>query len=234
MINILFVDDDKVTQKLVKGILNSAGYSVTTLSDPRDAFDRLNSEHFDIIITDANMPGGISGFDFIRTIRRTEKFSKIPVAMLTGRRDAKDIQLGLEVGANDYILKPIDPLILLGKVEGLFKKRSPEISKTVFQEGPVRQRANLNLDLEIVYLSERGMVITSPLIAIEDSKMKIQSEFFGQLGINPPILRVTSCTPDPSNPNIFLIKTNFIGLSDTDLQKIRNFLNTKVTPKKAG
>jgi DNA-binding response OmpR family regulator len=226
VINVLFVDDDKVTQKIVKEILENSGYCVTTVSDPRDAIDRLNSEPFDVIITDANMPGGISGFDFCKTLRLTEKFAKIPIAMLTGRRETKDIQLGLESGADDYILKPIDPLILLGKVESLLKKKPGAIPDTKFSERTVRQRAQWPLDIEILYVSERGIVISCTLMAAADSKFRINSDFFAQIGIAPPLLRATSCVKDPSNSNIFHIKANFIGLGDSDLQKIRSWINT--------
>src|SRR5438105_4750767 len=117
MIQVLFVDDDRVTLKLVKGILEGAGYAVIICTDPREALDRMEREKVDVIISDANMPGGISGFDFVKTIRGRSEYRDLPVALLTGRREKRDIQMGLQVGADDYIIKPIDPLVLLGKIE---------------------------------------------------------------------------------------------------------------------
>ena len=70
MINVLFIDDDKVTLRLVREILEGAGYSVVACTDPRDALDHLSKEPFDLILTDANIPGGVSGFDLVRTIRK--------------------------------------------------------------------------------------------------------------------------------------------------------------------
>lgn len=230
MIKVLFVDDDKVTQKLVKEILSTAGYSVMVSDDPRDAIEKLNTEPFDIVLSDVNIPGGFSGFAFVKTIRSYPKFAKMPVAMITGRRDKKDIQLGMECGADDYILKPIDPLILLSKVESLLKKVGPASSQ--FPEGPVRQKALWNIDAEIIYISERGLTLSSPVAAVEDAKLRISSEFFNQIGIQPPLLRVTQCVKNPVQSGFFDIKTVFIGLNDSELQKIRGWLNVKFNPAK--
>lgn len=231
MIKVLFVDDDKVTQKLVKEILSGAGYSVVVSDDPRDAFEKLNIEPFDVVLTDINIPGGFSGFAFVKTMRSYPKFQKMPIAMITGRRDKKDIQLGLECGADDYILKPIDPMILISKVESLVKKTGVT-SNIQFPEGPVRQKAVWNVEAEINYVSERGLTLSSPVSAVEDAKMRINSEFFNQIGIQPPLLRVVSCTKNPVNSHLYEIKTTFIGLNDSELQKIRGWLNVKFNPSK--
>src|SRR3954471_15653832 len=94
-LNILFVDDDKVALKMVKGILESAGYGVTVTMDPREALEKLTHYHFDLLISDANMPGGISGFDLVRTIRSQPRFGDLTIALLTGRREKQDIRQGL-------------------------------------------------------------------------------------------------------------------------------------------
>jgi CheY-like chemotaxis protein len=230
MINILFIDDDKVTLKLVKDILESSGYSVVTTPDPRDGLDRLEREVFDLIITDANMPGGVSGFELIKTIRGKPKFAHLPIAMLTGRRDKKDIQLGLDSGADDYIIKPIDPMILLGKIQSLLKKRPPTTNN--FPEGPVRKKAEWDVETQITYVSERGLTLWSPLFAPMDTKLKVRSDFFAQIGIECPYLRVTGYTRDPSNASMYFISANFIGLTDTELQKIRQWLNSNIASLK--
>ncbi|MDZ4676687.1 MAG: response regulator [Oligoflexia bacterium] len=232
MTNILFIDDDKVTLKLVKDILESSGYSVVTSTDPRDGLDKLEREVFDMVITDANMPGGVSGYELIKTIRGKPKFAHIPIAMLTGRRDKKDIQLGLDSGADDYIIKPIDPMILLGKIQALLKKKSVQVPTTSFPEGPVRRKAQWDVDTQITYISERGLTLRSPLFAPMDTKVKVNSEFFQQIGIEPPILRVTGYTRDPSNAGLYFISANFIGLNDTELQKIRHWLNSNLASLK--
>ncbi|MBK9294423.1 MAG: response regulator [Oligoflexia bacterium] len=226
MASILFVDDDKVTQKLVKDILDLSGYDVIIIGDPRDAYDRLQQEHFDCLITDVNMPGGFSGFDLVRAVRKLDKTKKIPIAVVTGRRDPKDIMTGVQVGADDYIVKPIDPHIFLGKVETLLKKKGGYTQQSKFPEGPVRKPAKTEFEMEITYISERGVMIQSPVHIPEGNKILVNSDFYVQIGIKAPLLRVISCDPHREYKDQYFINANFYGLSDTDLQKIRSWLNT--------
>jgi CheY-like chemotaxis protein len=226
MIKILYVDDDRVALKMVKSILESAGYAVTTTTDPRDGLERMKTESFDLVISDANMPGGVSGFDMVRTIRSQMHFDKVAVALLTGRREKKDIQLGLECGANDYIIKPIDPDILLSKVESLIKKKAPQHPAARFAERSVRQQAKWDLDIQITYVSERGLTLWAPLYAPIDAKIKVRSDFFTAVGIEPPILRVAGYTRDPSQEGMFYINTVFVGVHESELQKIRAWIHS--------
>jgi DNA-binding response OmpR family regulator len=221
MVSVLFIDDDKVTLKMVRSILESAGYSVITTTDARDGLDRLEREPVDMIITDANIPGGISGFELVRTVRKHPKFANLPIAILTGRREKKDIEKGLECGANDYIIKPIDPHILLGKIDSLLTKRTAETRTARFSEGPVRQLAQWQMNLEITYVSERGLTLVTPLPIPVDTKLKLTSSFYEQVGISSPVLRVIGFTKDGAIDNRYFVSATFIGLNDTDLQKIR-------------
>jgi len=231
MVSILFIDDDKVTLKVVRSILESAGYSVITTTDARDGLERLEREPVDLIITDANIPGGISGFELVKTVRKHPKFSRLPVAILTGRREKKDIERGLECGANDYIIKPIDSHILLGKIDSLLTKRTAETRTTRFSEGPVRQQAQWAMNIEITYISERGLTLVCPVPIPVDTKMKLTSSFYDLIGISSPVLRVTGFNKDGAVDNRFFVNATFIGLTDNDLQKIRMWINTNCSQK---
>jgi len=223
--SVLFVDDDKVALKMVKTILESAGFIVTLSSDPRDALEQLARGNFDIFISDANMPGGISGFDLVKTIRSQKQYDKMAVALLTGRREKKDIKLGLDSGADDYIVKPIDPDILLAKVEGLLKKKNPS-TITRFAERPVRSDAFWEITIQITYISERGINLWVPFAPPIDSRLQIRSDFFGIVGIEPPFLRVVAVNKAPHNDGMYFAITQFIGANDSELQKIRQWINT--------
>jgi len=225
----LFVDDDRVTLKLVQGILEGAGYSVVAVADPREALEKMDREQVDLVITDANMPGGVSGFDVVRTIRTRPHLRNLPVALLTGRREKKDIQLGLQVGADDYIIKPIDPLVLLGKVETLLKKRTGGAVTQVQTERTVDLSASWDVDTKITHVSDRGLTLWSCLSAPVDSKVKITSAFFQQLSIDPPILRVIGFSKDPNHPQMYFINTIYAGISLPDLQKIKAWLSGGTT-----
>jgi CheY-like chemotaxis protein len=247
MTHVLFVDDDRVSLKLVRGILEGAGYGVHTSTDPREALELMAKEKVDIVISDANMPGGISGFEFVRTIRMRPEFKDLPVALLTGRREKRDIQMGLQSGADDYIIKPIDPLVLLGKIETLLKKKPfastqgtvPTVNGTVppvnhgatiSVDRPVRLAATWDMETVIVQASDRGLTLWSSLTAAVDTRVKVKSEFFARVGIEPPMLRIIGFTRDPAQVAKYYINTTFENISDSDVQKLRAWIAT-TTPK---
>src|ERR1700728_3222226 len=126
MVNVLVVDDDKDFLRIVQKVLEAGNFSVVTTTDAMGALELLQKEIFDLILSDANMPGG-SGFDLVRTVRRNPDTAMIPIAMLTGRREKEDIQKGLNAGADDYIVKPIDPDHFIDKINTLLKNRTGEV-----------------------------------------------------------------------------------------------------------
>ncbi len=125
-VNVLVVDDDKDLLRMVQKILEANGYTVTTALNPLDGIEKIETDSFDLILSDANMPYK-SGFDFIKTIRSSSHSPDVAIALLTGRRDKKDVQLGLDCGADDYIIKPFSPILLLKRIEALLRRTIPEI-----------------------------------------------------------------------------------------------------------
>jgi CheY-like chemotaxis protein len=117
--SILIVDDNKVTRKLISIMLKKQGYDVTAAQDGIDALLSLDKKHFDLILSDINMPN-LDGFKLLEVMNQKE--IKAPVIFLTSRDRAKDEQKGLELGAMDYIKKPIRKEILLLRVKSVLKK----------------------------------------------------------------------------------------------------------------
>jgi DNA-binding response OmpR family regulator len=99
---ILVVDDDARIREMLKRYFEREGYSVACAADGKEMKTLLNSTTFDIILLDLVLPGQ-DGIDLAREIRNT---SNIPIMMLTGRSDIVDCVVGLEVGADDYVVKP--------------------------------------------------------------------------------------------------------------------------------
>ncbi len=133
MSRILVVDDQISIQKLIEGILHSRSHKVTCVGHAIDALDKLENYPFDLVITDIMMPNGVTGFELTRNIRKSVKYGSIPVIMITGRREAKDIEKGIEAGTDDYVIKPVDPDILLSKTDSLILKTSnPKNSERPF------------------------------------------------------------------------------------------------------
>lgn len=220
MANILVVDDDKVQLKVLEATLIKAGHSVLTVEDGRLAMEKLDVELFDMIITDINMPGGLSGYNLISMIRSNQKLKDLPAIFLTGRRDKEDVVKALNAGIDDYIVKPFEADLLYTKIESLLNKKA---SVHNFADCPTKVKATFPFELEIVSVSEQGISIVSPLPFPLNFKLKFECELFEQIDLNNPTMRVAHCSPTTNHPKMFSVKANFVGLDEVELQKVRNW-----------
>ena len=117
--NILIVDDSKTVRNLVAFILKKEGYKVTAAENGLDGLEKLYSmEQVDLIISDINMPK-MDGFTFIRHVREQQLYRDLPIVVLSTEGQEKDIQQGLQLGANLYMVKPAQPEKLLRNVKML-------------------------------------------------------------------------------------------------------------------
>lgn len=235
MAHLLIVDDDMFFLKMTRKILEFSGYSVSVAVDSQTALEKLQKDTFDLILTDANMPGG-SGFDLIRKIKNDPRSFEIPVAMLTGRRNREDVLKGLECGAIDYIVKPIDPDLFLEKIQGLLAPKQKEDPELELVELPVQASARWEIKFEIMTISERGLTLSSPIAIAPNSYFLLSSYLFGKIQIDRPHLKVIECTPFPERQNTFFIRAHFVGVNQSELQRIRFWMgkNILVDEKKAG
>ncbi|MEA3327494.1 MAG: response regulator transcription factor [Chloroflexota bacterium] len=128
----LIVDDDRTLADLLAFTLRRAGFEPHLAYDAPGAMVVFRQVHVDIAILDVNMPGepGLNdGFDLCREIR---KESDIPIILLTVRDEEEDIIRGLNIGADDYILKPFSPRQLVARIETILRRAS--LSKTLATE----------------------------------------------------------------------------------------------------
>lgn len=102
--SVLVVEDSITARTLLQGILESAGYKVSTATDGIDAFTQIKTNEFDIVVSDVDMPR-MSGFDLTAKIRSEEKFANLPVILVTALESREYRERGIDVGANAYIVK---------------------------------------------------------------------------------------------------------------------------------
>ncbi|GAB6038741.1 response regulator [Fundidesulfovibrio butyratiphilus] len=106
---ILIVDDSKTVRNLVAFIMKKEGFKVVTAEDGLDGLEKLySSDKVDLIVSDINMPR-MDGFTFIKSVREQEAYRDIPIVVLSTEGQEKDIQAGLSIGANLYMVKPAQP-----------------------------------------------------------------------------------------------------------------------------
>ncbi|GLY51240.1 DNA-binding response regulator [Lentzea sp. NBRC 102530] len=132
---ILVAEDDPKQSHLIRAYLEHEGHSVLVARDGRAALDLARSRTPDLVVLDVMMPE-VDGLDVCRVLRAE---SQVPILMLTARSTEADLLLGLDLGADDYVVKPYSPRELVARVRALLRRSgAPEVS------GPIRA-----LDVEI-------------------------------------------------------------------------------------
>jgi len=123
---ILVVDDEPQIVKALKAYLENASYKVVTAADGKAALTVFSREKPDFVILDLNLPG-MDGLDVCKAIRHD---SNVPILMLTARVEETDKLLGLELGADDYVLKPFSPREVVARVRTIFRRVGSEQPKS--------------------------------------------------------------------------------------------------------
>ena len=115
---VLIVDDDTALSEMLGIVLRSEGFLPSFVADGERALAAFREARPDIVLLDLMLPG-MSGIDVARAIRAE---SGIPIVMLTAKSDTVDVVLGLESGADDYVVKPFDTLELVARVRGTLRR----------------------------------------------------------------------------------------------------------------
>ncbi len=118
---ILVVDDDPDIARFVEVNLRSAGYDVTVAADGEEALDKAGELRPDLVLLDVMMPR-IDGFEVAQRLRKNPLTASASIIMLTAKALSADKVTGLQSGADDYIIKPFDPIELLARVKGTLRR----------------------------------------------------------------------------------------------------------------
>lgn len=137
-LRILAVDDEPTIVEFLRVGLGYEGYQVEIAMEGRAALDRLRQAEFDLVILDV-MLLGLDGFEICKRIRAT---SQVPILMLTARDEIADRVLGLDLGADDYLIKPFSFAELLARVRAILRRRGVVTAHTVLRV------ADITLDRE--------------------------------------------------------------------------------------
>jgi len=153
---ILVADDDPQIVRLVKSYLEQAGFSVLATYDGEEALHVLRREHPDMAVLDVMMPKR-DGFALAQLIRGDAQLTAMPIMMLTARVEDVDRLKGLDIGADDYLSKPFNPLEVVARVKAILRRAGGGI-----QLSPVLQHRDLQLNVEqrSVHLSGELLELT--------------------------------------------------------------------------
>ena len=129
MARVLIVDDDHEIVRLVKAYLEKAGFNVLTAFDGETGLHTLRREQPDLLVLDLMLPDR-DGWDLTRLIRKDNQLSNTPIIMLTARVEDSDKIVGLEIGADDYVTKPLNPREVVARVRALLRRSQAEGENT--------------------------------------------------------------------------------------------------------
>jgi len=156
---ILVVDDEARIVRLVRTYLEGAGFQVITAYDGREALQAFRSEQPDLVVLDLMLPE-IDGLDVARAIRRE---GDVPIIMLTARAEETDRLIGLELGADDYVVKPFSPRELTARVRAVLRRTNPSLDAGGTMQDEVLEIGDLRLDTarRQAYLGDRPIDLTA-------------------------------------------------------------------------
>lgn len=177
---ILLVDDEEDNRRVYGDILSAEGYSVRRAKSGNEAFSLAVESPPDLVLSDVSMAEG-DGLELLTRLRAEKKLSRVPVVLMSGvRKDAEDQADGLELGADDYLPKPVAPALLRAKIAAVLRRfgSSEELgqvlkahglaldvsARTVTVGGKRVSLTRKEFDLLTTFLRKPGRVLSIPFL----------------------------------------------------------------------
>jgi two-component system KDP operon response regulator KdpE len=212
---VLVVEDDQTCAYLVRENLQSEGYQVLLSDDGVDGVQLFQKHHPDLILLDLMMPR----MDGWETCRRIREVSNVPIIMLTGRRDERDKIRGLQLGADDYVVKPFSMGELTARIQAVLRRHSyaaePDTVQVidnrlsidrahnqVLVDGQAVDLSDIEYKLLTCLLDQPGSVLTHQALLTQVWGWEYGDET-GYLKVYVHRLR-TKIEPDPQSPRYIL------------------------------
>lgn len=145
--SILIVDDNRQVLEQVNHVLAEVGYNISFIPKGQFLFQRLSSQQFDLVLLDVNLPG-LNGFELLRQIRENPKYKTLPVIIISAEGEDETLSKCFDLGANDYIRKPIYHEILKARVRSV-------ISASRFHQSQINQQQQEALRARMKMLSSQ-------------------------------------------------------------------------------
>ncbi len=213
MSRILLVEDDKNISKNLTELLVSEEYHVTAVAGQKAALEKITEEKFDLMLLDISLPDG-NGYAICTAVKKN---TDIPVIFLTASDDEASVVTGLDLGADDYIVKPFRPMELISRIKSVLRRsgktqavfelgglKIDTIHGTVFKNQTELFLSALEYKILLVFLNNRSIVLSREKLL--EIIWDIAGEFVNDNTLTVYIKRIREkIEDDPQNPVI--IKT---------------------------
>ncbi len=221
---VLVVEDELKITRLVRDYLTEAGFNVITAATGPAAVALERSERPDLLILDVGLPG-MDGLDVARSIRTR---SQTPIIMLTARSEETDRIVGLEIGADDYVVKPFSPRELVARVKAVLRRAGGEVTTEMLRVGDVE----IDPSTRTVVAGGRAVTLTATefevlvLLAHQPGRVFTRGQVMTAIrgSSTESMQRVVDThiknmrkklEPDPANPR-YLLTVHGVGYKFTD------------------
>jgi two-component system response regulator MtrA len=208
----MVVDDDQDLAEMLGIVLNGSGFEVDLVNNGDGVMEIFRANTPDLVLLDVMLPG----IDGIEVCRRIRQESMVPIVMLTAKGDTHDVVLGLEAGADDYMVKPFNPSELVARLKVRLRRSNADpitslrigdlaidqVAHTIARDGKAIPLTRLEFDLLVALAKEPGRVFTS--VALLSEVWGYQHATDTRL-VNVHIQRLRSkIEKDPDNPELIL------------------------------
>ena len=223
MANILLIDDDPDILKFGSVVLKSNGHETYLAENADQAMDHIKNQIIHLALCDVNMPH-ITGFDLLNHIRSQPKYRHLPIALLTGRREKEDVQKAIKLGVSDYIVKPIQPELLIEKVDQLLNRTPP--TKTVYEFATdFIPHADVIVGMSVISISDQELKLHSPSPLTKGETFQLSTSVFAQMGIEEIKLLVEES--EQNEKGLFTITASLDLVDDLTLRRIAAWIRAR-------
>ncbi len=227
--HVLIVDDNQSDILKVSSILEKDGLVPIPAKDASAALEICQMHRLDLAIIDIHLPI-VNGFKLTEELKAKTETKTLPILMMSGAyRTTEDVRAAILSGASDFILKPIDPLIMSAKIGRMLTNRIQWGEWSLADSG-VSPIGFLKIEVEVLSISEMGLRILSSVPLPLHKSPQVSIPLIEDLGIPSPYLEVLECSRSGQGYQSYL---TFIGVPEVHLKKIRIFCAKLASVKRA-
>lgn len=221
---VLIVEDNEELSMLMEKQLTKMGLDVMKAYDAQRAKELIEKYEFSVVLLDLVLPG-VNGLSFLQHIKKNVLTEDINVIITSAVKDQRVVLKAMDLGADDYIIKPLDFDLLSSKMQMILKDRDL-LSLPTLPVSPNSRETEISIsfDLRILQISEMGLVLRSPALIKKRATFKIFSPLFADIGINAPLLSVADSSLHAEDDKYFELITHFEDVPEDDITKIRGWL----------
>ena len=233
---VLTVEDNPNIRKMIAYNLRRAGYKVIEAGDGKQAVRVLQKVVPDLIVLDVRMPE-MNGFQLLELMRKYPKAAAIPVVMLSALSQPENIDRALKLGVVDYVVKPLDPSVLISKVQSAMERGRAQDVNTGTWEG-VERRGSRRLEIEgidlnprpggrLLDLSESGISWRCKVPPSEGDLIEFDApRLFDAIGLERPSFRARVVYVKSIGLGYSRVGACFIGIGTDEKDALRVFLDS--------